>query len=434
MSFLRLIYYSAMVGGWAAFVGWFMGEVVLMHRALEPDGWMVVVTAALCGALVGGGLNFLAGIVTGSLVRSLPRLGVGLGAGFLSGALGSLFGNVLLFLIKAIAGESLSGLRFVGLLIGWTIMGACIGVVEGLYDLNWRKIRNGVLGGSVGGFLGGALFIMFFLVLSPMSGRAVALVILGMCIGLSIGLAQVVLRDAWLTVEEGFRPGRQLLLSQRQTFLGTSEKANLIFIAFGAKGVEPLHLCIVRLQDGTYEVRDNGSRTGTFVNEQPVQGSMPLRDRDVIRFGVNKVRFNERYRAAGARRVPPPAAVPATWQPAAPGPVPVANAIRSALPPPLPTTPASQVEAVRAVRPQAPATATPMPMARPTQPMAVPITMPPPAVPRPPAAPAATVPTPMPQTTPPPRLVVGRGECPICGTAATGAVGKRRCENCGGVF
>src|SRR5262249_35408350 len=153
----------------------------------------------------------------------------------------------------------LSGLRFVGLVIGWTIMGTSLGIVEGLYDVSFRKIRNGLLGGAVGGFLGGILFILFFLVLSPMSGRAVALGILGMSIGLSIGLAQVVLRDAWLTVEEGFRPGRQLLLSQRETFLGTSEKANLIFIAFGAKGVEPLHACIVRCGDGTYEVRDNGS-------------------------------------------------------------------------------------------------------------------------------------------------------------------------------
>src|SRR5438105_1669088 len=123
MSFLRLIYYSAMVGGWAAFVGWLMGEVVLMHRNAAPEFWMVVVTAALCGALIGGGLNFLAGIVTGSLVRALPRLGVGLGAGFLSGALGGLLGNLLYKLIEAIiqnvASQGLGWLRMLGLMVGW---------------------------------------------------------------------------------------------------------------------------------------------------------------------------------------------------------------------------------------------------------------------------------------------------------------------------
>jgi hypothetical protein len=404
MSFLRLIYYCAFVGGWAAFAGWFLGEVVLMQRNDQPGFWPVVVTAALCGALIGGGLNFLAGIVSGPLPLALPRLAVGVAVGFVAGANGGLLGNLIVLLVK-------SG---VGLVFGWTIMGTFIGVVEGIYDFNFRKIRNGIIGGTVGGFLGGLFFVLFTLVLSPMSGRAVGLVILGMCIGVSIGLAQVMLRDAWLTVEDGFRPGRQLLLSQRETFLGTSEKANLIFIAYGAKGVEPLHLAIVRLHDGTYEVRDNGSRTGTFINDSQVNGSYPLRNGDVIRFGINKVRFNERYRAAGARAAPPPA-MPASWQPAAAPVVPVASAIRAALPA------APQAEVVQAVR-AAPSTAE---MPKPTAA--------PPAV-RPPAAPVAAPAVPVQPAAPPARPQPAANECPICGTPAKGARGTRRCENCGGVF
>ena len=38
-------------------------------------------------------------------------------------------------------------------------------------------------------------------------------VVLGLCMGLMIAVAQVVLKEAWLKVEAGFRKGRELLLS-----------------------------------------------------------------------------------------------------------------------------------------------------------------------------------------------------------------------------
>src|SRR5205823_6567254 len=99
---------------------------------------------------------------------------------------------------------------------------------------------------------------------------------------------------------------RQLLLSKVQTYLGTSEKAQLGFIAYGAKGVEPPHLCLHRQDDGTYWAMDNGSRTGTFVNEVQVREAVLLKDGDVLRLGANKVRFNERMRQAGSRQSRPP--------------------------------------------------------------------------------------------------------------------------------
>jgi hypothetical protein len=299
MSFYRLTFYCAMIGGWAAFFGWLCGEALFMHRAAVPADWMLVLTAALCGMFIGGGLNFLAGIATGQLWRALPRLLVGLAVGFASGAFGSWFGNLLYGFLP----------RLLGLLVGWMIMGLCIGCVEGIYDLNWRKIRNGLLSGAFGGFVGGLLFSpLSWLIGSLMSSRAAGLVILGLCIGFLIGLAQVVLREAWLTVEEGFRACRQLVLGHQQIFLGTSEKAQLCFIAYGAKGVAPLHVSVARLQTGTYAVSDNGSQTGTFVNERRTVGWVPLRSGDVIHFGINKVRFNERQRPMSDRPQPAPLA------------------------------------------------------------------------------------------------------------------------------
>src|SRR5436309_14819206 len=97
---------------------------------------------------------------------------------------------------------------------------------------------------------------------SPMSSRAFAFVLLGLFIGFFIGLVQVILKEAWITVEAGFRPGRQMILGSDLVTMGTSEKSSLIFIAYGAKGVEPTHQKISKTPEGRYLLEDNQSRTG----------------------------------------------------------------------------------------------------------------------------------------------------------------------------
>ena len=175
------------------------------------------------------------------------------------------------------------------------MIGVAVGVTEGIFDRNLKKIGDGAVGGVIGGFLAGLLFVAVSLVTrSAMSSRAFAFVLLGLFIGVFIGLAQVILKEAWLTVEAGFRPGRQMILGSELVTMGTSEKSSLIFIAYGAKGVEPTHLRITKQNDGRYLLEDNQSRTGTLVNGQPISGATLLSDGDAIQFGVNVVRFNER--------------------------------------------------------------------------------------------------------------------------------------------
>src|SRR5262249_39007688 len=126
------------------------------------------------------------------------------------------------------------------------------------------------------------------------SSRAFAFVLLGLFIGLALGLVQVLLKEAWLTVEAGFRAGRQLILTDEGTTLGTSEKASLIFIAYGARGVEQIHLRVRRKEGGRYLLEDNRSRSGTLLNGAPLEEPAHLEDGDLIQLGVNKVRYNER--------------------------------------------------------------------------------------------------------------------------------------------
>ena len=128
-------------------------------------------------------------------------------------------------------------------------MGLGIGAVDGLYERSNSKIRNGLIGGGIGGLLGGLLFDPIQNLItsqSGMSSRATAFVILGICIGAMIGFTQVVLKEAWLTVLDGYRAGRQLILGQVVTYLGRGDHLPLPFLGPMNLELETEHVKITR--------------------------------------------------------------------------------------------------------------------------------------------------------------------------------------------
>lgn len=290
----RQLYWCGILGGWSAFLGWLFAEL-LMGRAVGDSLLLAILMVVIVGMFIGGGLSIVSEMANRHWREQVQRIGPGLIGGLLGGLVGGLLGNFIYYLL----GPNVFILGFFARVIGWMALGVSIGAAEGIYERSWRKTRNGMIGGALGGFLGGVLFNpISYIVGSPLSGRAMAFVLLGMFIGVFVGLVRFLLKEAWLTVVDGFRPGRELILEQDVTTMGTSEKASLIFIAFGAKGVEPVHLRVRRFPNGRYVVEDNASRSGTFVNGARVQGATPLQDGDEIQFGVNKVKFRETYRQA----------------------------------------------------------------------------------------------------------------------------------------
>ena len=301
MSLTRLILWSSLIGGWSAFFGWLLSESVL-HLWIKNNAFVAILMATLVAIPIGGGVCFATGLTNPNLQILAKRFGLGLAGGLLGGLLGSLVGSCMFGCLVRVT--DIEFFVFVGQVIGWTLIGTGIGVgvgvSEGLVDRSFTKLRNGLIGGVVGGFLGGLFFGLVSFASTHFesfrgygnTSRAVSFVLLGLAIGLFIGLAQVILKEAWITVEAGFRPGRQIILGSDLITMGTSEKSSMIFIAFGAKGVEPTHLKITRQQDGRYLLEDNHSRSGTLLNGQPIAGTAALRDGDAIQFGVNVVRFN----------------------------------------------------------------------------------------------------------------------------------------------
>jgi hypothetical protein len=123
------------------------------------------------------------------------------------------------------------------------------------------------------------------------SPSATGFVALGACIGLAVALAQIILREAWLRVEAGFRPGRQLLLTRPDVKIGRAESCDLGL--FGDAAVEKVHARITR-QGDRWVLSDSGTPAGTLLNGQRLAGPTPLRKGDRIQVGGSILSFDVR--------------------------------------------------------------------------------------------------------------------------------------------
>ena len=296
MSFKKFIYYCALCGGWAALVAWAIVQFGGL-RELDSDLARAALNAGLLGLFVAGVIGLLDALQNAvgfqRVVRVLLCMVIGALGGMLAGLIGQLFYNAL-------------GGQLWCLLIGWILIGMLIGASIGLFDLfralaskqesgaPLRKTLNGVIGGCLGGLIGGLPFgVLMSNPNLPRSNLLIGFVLLGLCIGLMVGVAQVILKEAWIKVEQGFRPGRELMLMKDQTTIGRAEACDLGL--FGDNQIERQHARIL-LQDNRYVLADAGTPGGTFLNDERIDGPTPLRSGDRIRVGKSVIRFGERQK------------------------------------------------------------------------------------------------------------------------------------------
>jgi hypothetical protein len=305
MSFRWFIYYCTMFGGCAAYMGWMMGRIppsTTLHHVL-----LAAIRGMFLGMILALGLTLvdtLWNFTSKDALLAIGRLLVGGFIGSVGGFLGGMLGQILTYKTQL----------SLFLVFGWTITGLLIGMSPGMFDLLMRLARNeqagsarrkvihGLLGGGVGGLLGGVFYLMLRAIWQVLLGdradeswtpSATGFIILGMCIGLFIGLAQVILSEAWVRVEAGFRSGRELILSNDDTTIGRGEGCTIAL--FGDSGVEKMHARIT-FDRGRYFIEDVNTPGGTFLNGQRVTRPLPLRAGDLIEMGRSSLRFGERQK------------------------------------------------------------------------------------------------------------------------------------------
>jgi hypothetical protein len=303
MSFRLFSYYCALCGGAGAFVGWALGRFL--------SGGNAVFTAGIKGLWLGLAVSVFLGLLDAlwnlSIKQPFAILSRILVVG-LVGALGGLFGGIVGGALYAVTNQNDFFLVF-----GWTLTGLLIGASLGVFDLvaavmanqdirgSVKKILNGLIGGGIGGILGGILSVFLGRtwtglfankdradLWSPSSWGFVAL---GACIGLLIALAQIILKEAWLKVEQGFRKGREMILNKGEITIGRAEACDLGL--FGDNQIEKVHARIQH-RGNEHVLIDNGTPAGTYVNDQRVNGAHTLRSGDIIRLGRCVLRFGER--------------------------------------------------------------------------------------------------------------------------------------------
>jgi hypothetical protein len=322
MSLNRFVYYCAVIGGWAAFAAWLLFERTIRHLGSLGEteaaiGLWSVITTTVTATGVGGAIACGLGLVSGADRGWIGRFQRAV-SGLIGGAVGGLIGGLVGAVLHTYAGLPRA--------FGWMIMGLAIGAAEGIYQNSLRRVRNGAIGGGLGGLLGGYLFDVLARPGAEMASRAFAFVVLGLAIGALIGLTHVVLKRAWLTVLDGFRPGRQLILDQVVTVLGRGDHLPLPLLGPTSRDLESEHAKITRRSDGAFVVEDRNTRIGTLLNGQRLLGPVVLTDGDLLRLGGNIVRFNDRGISTPA---------PTADAPAPPSPTPGVS------PPPIPETPGS---------------------------------------------------------------------------------------------
>jgi Inner membrane component of T3SS, cytoplasmic domain len=310
MSFRLFIWYCMLVGAWAAFLGWGLARMLSPGNDIAQAavyGLFLGLTVAFGLSLVDALWNFSPSQFVAIFLRVATAMAVGL---FGSSACGGLAGTIYHNLAGVSFGPLLGGIVFI---LSWVALGLLVGVSVSVFDLlagfarkdvrgPLRKLIKCSAGGTVGGIIGGIMaWLLRFQVgalLGDASGNdlwsptAIGFVVLGGLIGLLVGASQVLLMEAWVKVEAGFRPGRDLILTRDRTVIGRAEGSDIAL--FGDSGVDKQHAAIVQERGGYFLEPVAPTTFPTFVNDQPITARTPLRAGDLIRVGKSLLRFNQR--------------------------------------------------------------------------------------------------------------------------------------------
>jgi hypothetical protein len=261
--------------------------------------------------LVAGFIGLALGAADGAVCRHLRRallsglIGffVGLVGGFISGILGDLVYAPLNHLALAQLGSSDGGftplaflLQMIGRSFAWALAGMAMGLGQGIALRSVRLLLYGLIGGLIGGLFGGLFFDPIDILLlgpdkpSAWISRLVGLLVIGGSVGATIGLVELLARDAWLRMVEGPLAGKEFLLFKDIMNVGASPRSDIYL--FNDPQVAQQH-AMLRLVGEDCEIEAKNQQTLVMLNNRIVSSSR-LRHGDRIAIGRTVFVFQTR--------------------------------------------------------------------------------------------------------------------------------------------
>ncbi|MHB9108172.1 MAG: FHA domain-containing protein [Armatimonadota bacterium] len=253
----------------------------------------LVAQTALYAALAGGAIGLMLGIGNGFSAGVFEKALRWAAFGLLWGALGGAVGGGLAQKIYGALSVDYTFAFWAQLLLraaGWSIMGVFFGLGQSAVVIAEKKMRNGILGGALGGLLGGAAFQLLTVSANGPGGRCLALCAMGLCIGALIGLVEEAAKEAWVRVTGGPLTGKQFILYEERTIIGSSPACSITLIK--DPNVAPEHAVI---QNDRTEFIIAALLPGAvvLVNGRPTARRV-LEDGDSIAIGASQFEFRER--------------------------------------------------------------------------------------------------------------------------------------------
>lgn len=303
---------AGLVGGAIGFVLSRMAPEATSADSLKPSTgvWFALIMVGIGGAIIAGSYLADKRQPTGETVAIAA--GALLVGGFISGYLAQALYESMLD--EAAIANCLDATCYANevrpaRMLGWALAGCLGGAGVGASFRSWKRIQNGMIGGAIGGLIGGLLFDLFAVVLdtdSDVLPQLIAICFIGLFMGLLIGLIDTARTTMWLEVLSGEMSGRQYLVIDERTTVGSARTAQIRLV--GDRQVSEIHFEIAQTPP-SFTCR---TTSPVIVNGVQSSGGL-LAHGDVLEVGATQLRVGQRRgKPSNAVYVPPTAGADTT--------------------------------------------------------------------------------------------------------------------------
>jgi hypothetical protein len=273
----------------------------LHTRKLAAGLLLFPLVAGFIGLFIGAADGLVCRLLRRALICGLVGLFVGFVGGFITGRIADVVYAPLEHLAMKQAGsEGLTPLGFMVQLIGrslaWCLAGSAMGMGQGIALRSKRLLIYGLLGGLVGGLLGGLLFDpIAFLVVGPDKpsaalSRLIGFGVIGLSVGVTIGIVELLARDAWLRMTQGPLTGKEFLVFKDVMNIGSSPRSDIYL--FNDPQVAENH-AVLRAVGDECEIEARHGTSPVLLNSRSVSRAR-LRHGDNVTIGRTSFVFQQR--------------------------------------------------------------------------------------------------------------------------------------------